>query len=81
MDKTLDRSLLYEVQTPQVFQYEVLTKVCKKAEESGIVATDDTALAEALGIPVRLIPCSDNNLQITPPEEVAIAEFILNQNT
>ena len=81
VDKTLDRSLLYEVQTPQVFQYEVLTKVCKKAEESGIVATDDTALAEALGIPVRLIPCSYNNIKITTPEDVAIAEFILNQNT
>ena len=77
VDQTLDRSLLYEVQTPQVFKYGVLQEVSKKAKEKGITATDDTALAEALGIPVRLIPCSYGNIKITTPEDAALAEFLL----
>ena len=60
--QTLDRSLLYEVQTPQVFKYGVLVDVSARAREAGITATDDTALAEALGIPVHLISCSYSNI-------------------
>lgn len=77
VDRTLDRSTLYEVQTPQVFKYGVLLDVSARAKESGITATDDTALAEALGIPVRLIPCSYGNIKITTPEDAALAEFML----
>lgn len=79
VDRTLDRSLLYEVQTPQVFKYGVLRDVNTKAKEKGITATDDTALAEALGIPVRLIPCSYGNIKITTPEDASLAEFLLKE--
>ncbi|MCR5275407.1 MAG: 2-C-methyl-D-erythritol 4-phosphate cytidylyltransferase [Clostridiales bacterium] len=79
VDRTLDRSTLYEVQTPQVFKYGVLLDVSARAKESGITATDDTALAEALGIPVRLIPCSYGNIKITTPEDAALAEFMLKE--
>ncbi len=77
VDHTLDRSTLYEVQTPQVFHYETLLLVSNKAKEKGITATDDTALAEALGITVHLIPCSYGNIKITTPEDAALAEFML----
>ena len=77
VSKTLDRSLLYEVQTPQVFKYGVLVEVFTRAYESGITGTDDTSLAEALGIPVNLVPCSYGNIKITTPEDAALAEFLL----
>ena len=77
VDHTLDRSMLYEVQTPQVFRYETLLEVSRKAKEKGITATDDTALAEALGIPVRLIPCSYGNIKITTPEDAVLAESMI----
>lgn len=77
VDKTLDRSVLYEVQTPQVFKYQVLCEVETNAANSGIQATDDTALAEALGIPVHLIVCSYRNIKITTPEDAVIAEALL----
>ncbi|MBO4928537.1 MAG: 2-C-methyl-D-erythritol 4-phosphate cytidylyltransferase [Clostridiales bacterium] len=79
VDRTLDRSLLYEVQTPQVFKYSVLVDVSARAKEAGITATDDTALAEALGIPVHLITCSYGNIKITTPEDAALAEFMLKE--
>ena len=79
VDKTLDRDTLYEVQTPQVFKYGVLADVSKKAKDLGITATDDTALAEALGIDVHLIPCSYGNIKITTPEDAAIAEYMLSR--
>ncbi len=81
VDHTLDRDTLYEVQTPQVFRYRVLLQVNEKAKEMGIIATDDTALAEACGIPVHLITCSYGNIKITTPEDVALAEFILSQQS
>lgn len=77
VEKTLDRSRLYEVQTPQVFKYRVLADVSARAQEAGISATDDTALAEALGVPVHLIPCSYGNIKITTTEDAALAEFML----
>ena len=77
VEQTPDRERLYEVQTPQVFKYGVLVDVSARAKEAGITATDDTALAEALGVPVRLIPCSYSNIKITTPEDAALAEFML----
>lgn len=78
VDRTPDRSLLYEVQTPQVFKYKILREVLSRAKEEGITATDDTALAEALGIPVHLISCSYQNIKITTPEDAVIAVTMLN---
>ena len=57
----------------------MLLEVNAKAKEKGITATDDTALAEALGIPVRLIPCSYGNIKITTPEDASLAEFLLKE--
>jgi 2-C-methyl-D-erythritol 4-phosphate cytidylyltransferase len=79
VEKTLDRSLLYEVQTPQVFKYCILKEVSEKAQAQGIQATDDTALAEALGYPVHLIAGSYRNIKITTPEDAVIAEYFLSE--
>lgn len=77
VDRTLDRALLYEVQTPQVFKYSVLQNVSERAAAIGLQATDDTALAESLGIAVHVIPGSYRNIKITTPEDAVIAEYFL----
>ena len=79
VESTPSRDLLFEVQTPQVFKYHVLKDVASKAAESGIQSTDDTALAEAFGYPVHLLPCAYTNIKITTPEDVVIAESLINK--
>ena len=76
-ESTPPRDLLCEVQTPQCFRFEVLKSCCKRAEEEGYEATDDTALAERCGIPVYIVEGSYSNIKITTPEDIAIAESLL----
>ena len=79
VEKTLDRALLREVQTPQVFHYSLFMKAMDEAIKNGIDATDDTALAEAIGLPVYLTSGSYRNIKITTPEDVFIAQSFLNE--
>jgi 2-C-methyl-D-erythritol 4-phosphate cytidylyltransferase/2-C-methyl-D-erythritol 2,4-cyclodiphosphate synthase len=74
---TLDRAQLRAVQTPQGFLKSILLKAHRKAEETGILATDDAALAEAMGETVQLSDGSFENLKITTPEDMLMAEAVL----
>jgi len=74
---TPDRACLRAVQTPQGFTKSILLKAHAQAKETGFKATDDAALAEALGIPVQLTQGSYDNLKITTPEDIAQAEAVL----
>jgi 2-C-methyl-D-erythritol 4-phosphate cytidylyltransferase / 2-C-methyl-D-erythritol 2,4-cyclodiphosphate synthase len=76
---TLDRAQLRAVQTPQGFIKNILLKAHKKAEEQGLFATDDAALVEALGETVQLTEGSYDNLKITTPEDMLMAEAVLNR--
>ena len=79
VESTPDRDLLYEVQTPQCFRYKVLSDCYSEAASEGYEATDDTALAEHYGYPVRIVEGSYSNIKITTPEDIAIAEALLNE--
>ncbi|NLN65727.1 MAG: 2-C-methyl-D-erythritol 4-phosphate cytidylyltransferase [Clostridiaceae bacterium] len=79
VDKTLERSLLWAVQTPQVFKRDILIKAHEKAIEEGYRGTDDSVLAERLGIPVHMVMGSYSNIKITTIEDLAIAEAIVNR--
>ncbi len=68
--QTLDRSLLYEVQTPQGFRYSMLMKAYDKAFDDGFLGTDDAGLVERLGIPVSVVEGSYSNIKITTPEDL-----------
>jgi 2-C-methyl-D-erythritol 4-phosphate cytidylyltransferase len=70
---TLDRSGLWAAATPQAFRAELLAR----ALQSGAEATDEAALCEALGIPVRVVAVSRLGFKITTPEDLQIAEAIL----
>jgi len=77
--ETLDRSEFWAAQTPQVFRVELLREGLAKADAAGRVASDDAALVEALGVPVRLIPSDPENLKITVPSDLAAAEAWLSR--
>lgn len=78
VESTPDRDLLYEVQTPQCFRYSVLEECYRRASVDGYEATDDTALAEHYGFDVRIVDGSYANIKITTPEDIVIAEALLN---
>lgn len=77
VESTPDRRLIFEVQTPQCFEYGVLEECYRKAKEEGYESTDDTALAEHYGYEVRIVEGAYSNIKITTPEDIAIAEALL----
>lgn len=78
--ETLDRSTLVTVQTPQVFKKELLVEAYQKALFDGYKNTDDAALVERLGKHVVVIEGSYQNIKITSPEDIFVAEAFLNQD-
>ena len=76
VEKTLERSSLYAMQTPQAFSYPVYKK-CINSVEDLSKFTDDCAVAENFGVSVRIIDGDYNNIKITTKEDVQIAEGIL----
>lgn len=76
---TPDRSTLYAVQTPQVFQADLLKAALQAAVSKGAAVTDDCAAVERLGKQVYLIQGNRENIKITTPIDIAIAEAILRQ--
>ena len=77
VESTPVREDYYAVQTPQGFRYKQLVQCYEHAAANHITATDDTALAEALGIEVFLAKGSYSNIKITTPEDIAVAYEII----
>src|SRR3989338_8721326 len=75
--KTIDRSNLWQMQTPQAIKYGLLMKAFDNAKNKSLKFTDDVSLVEAFGQIVKTIKCSNENIKITTPEDLAIAEGIL----
>ena len=76
---TPDRSTLFAVQTPQVFQADVLKAALQSAAEAKLPLTDDCAAVERLGKQVYLLPGNPENIKITRPLDLAVAAAILRQ--
>ena len=77
VDETPDRKTLFAVQTPQVFDVELLRGALQNAKKKGLSLTDDCSAVEALGMTVLLTDGSEENLKITTPLDLEIAELIL----
>ena len=75
--ETPDRSSLFAVQTPQVFEAGLIRAAVEKAVEEGVTLTDDCAAVERLGVPVALTRGSYGNIKITTPEDLAVAEALM----
>lgn len=76
---TPDRSVLRAVQTPQVFDADLLKAALQSALEHEVPITDDCSAVERLGKTVFLIPGSEENLKITTPIDLVVAEAILRE--
>ena len=74
---TPERHRLWRVQTPQCFRKSLLVEAHEKARRNGITATDDAALVEQLGHPIKLVTGSYRNIKLTTPEDLRIAETFL----
>lgn len=77
VEQTPDRSALFAVQTPQVFETSAIRSALQAALEQDLPLTDDCSAAEYAGLQVRLTPGSEENLKITVPSDLVLAEAIL----
>jgi len=75
--KTLNRSKLWTVQTPQTFRVEVIRRALLAVREKGILVTDDTAACELIGQPVKLVVSNLPNPKVTRPEDLPLIEVLL----
>jgi 2-C-methyl-D-erythritol 4-phosphate cytidylyltransferase len=75
--RTLDRSRLWAVQTPQVFRRAALESVLAQPDDVLAAATDDASLVEAAGGVVRVVEAPRENLKVTTPVDLRVAELLL----
>ncbi|MCD6434232.1 MAG: 2-C-methyl-D-erythritol 4-phosphate cytidylyltransferase, partial [Candidatus Diapherotrites archaeon] len=75
--ETIPRENIWEMQTPQAFELELIKKALLYVKEKNIKVTDDCQAVELLGIKPLLVEGSYENIKITTPEDLAIAEAIL----
>lgn len=75
--QTLERSRLWSIQTPQAFPVKLLKHAYEESYRHKISGTDDAMLVERAGMPVRVIMGSYENIKITTPEDLILAEEIL----
>jgi 2-C-methyl-D-erythritol 4-phosphate cytidylyltransferase len=77
VQETLPRDELVSVQTPQAFQKTLLLDAFTEAEKSGTTVTDEATLIESQGVPVRVVPGSADNIKVTYPPDILVAEALL----
>ncbi len=77
--ETPDRSTLRAVQTPQVFDYDLLCAALQKARQDKATITDDCSAVERMQFSVRLVEGDERNIKVTTPIDLKIAEFLLEE--
>ncbi len=75
--RTVDRSGLWQAQTPQAMQRELLKQAFAHAAATGFTGTDEASLLEHAGIPVYVVDGSEQNIKITRPEDLVMASGLL----
>jgi len=75
--RTVDRSRLWSVQTPQAFRLEVIRRALSAVRDRGMAVTDDTAACELIGQPVRLVEGKAPNPKATSPADLPFLEVVL----
>lgn len=75
--ETPDRETLWAVATPQAFAHDVIMNAYEAAMKDKFYGTDDCSLVERTGHSVKIVPCSNENIKITTPEDIFVAESIL----
>lgn len=75
--ETPERSTLQAVQTPQVFDIDLLKGALKKAREDGASVTDDCSAVERMGMSVKIVEGDERNIKITTPMDLALGRYLL----
>ncbi|MCK5881255.1 MAG: 2-C-methyl-D-erythritol 4-phosphate cytidylyltransferase [Sinobacterium sp.] len=78
-EKTIDRGVIWQAYTPQVFRVDVLQTALAEAVKSNAAITDDASAVELLGRTPLLVEGSATNIKITQSEDLALAEFYINR--
>ncbi len=79
VDHTPDRARLFAVQTPQVFDFDLLRGALKQAELEEVQVTDDCSAVERLGMKIKIVEGDERNLKVTTPMDLKIAEMLLEE--
>lgn len=74
---TPDRSTLYAIQTPQIFDFDMLRGALKKAQLDGAQVTDDCSAVERMGMSVKIVEGDERNIKVTTPFDLKIAHMLL----
>ena len=77
---TPDRATLFAVQTPQIFDFDLLRGALKKAEQTGAAVTDDCSAVELIGMSVKIVEGDERNIKVTTPMDLKIAEMLLEED-
>ena len=77
--ETPERKNLFAVQTPQVFDFDLLRGALKKAEQDKAEITDDCSAVERMGMSVKIVEGDERNLKITTPIDLTIAKMLLEE--
>lgn len=78
--KTVDRRNLWGAQTPQTFRYDILKAAFEKAYQDNFYGTDDASLVERIGKSVKLLSGTYQNIKITTPDDLVMAEALASTN-
>lgn len=76
---TPDRSRLQAVQTPQIFDLDLLRAALKKAAAEGAAITDDCSAVENMGMSVKIVEGDEKNIKVTTPMDLTIAQLLLEE--
>ncbi len=79
ISRTVDRSKLWSVQTPQTFRVEVIRRAIAAARAKNLILTDDTAACELIGQPVQLVKSATPNPKVTVPADLPFVESLLRE--
>lgn len=77
VQETLTRSELWNIQTPQCFYTDEILSCYERAQRETYYGTDDASLAEKYGLSVRVVPAYYENIKLTTPEDLDVAEVFL----
>ena len=79
IDSTVDRRFLWHALTPQMFKLSALLKAIRYARKSDLAITDEASAMELVGSQPQLVAGHPDNIKITRPEDIPLAEFLLRQ--
>ncbi|WP_223703260.1 2-C-methyl-D-erythritol 4-phosphate cytidylyltransferase [Sutcliffiella deserti] len=77
VEETVERASLWVIQTPQAFQYDILMQAHHQAKKEEYMGTDEASLVERLNVPVYIVEGDYENIKLTTPEDLLIANAIL----